>query len=525
MRVWMIAVPVFASLAAMSGRSPPAWADERSGSRSTDAVVKEWADEFDEIGRKKPTMAGAERQLELIHGMEFGPCETAQRFLSDLLKNRRTSGDQRLYALRALLRMADEKSFDQLIKFLSKAKDPTLWQVFGEELLVRPSSAIREWAAGPALKSGDPELLCAWLRARTRQPDAELAEPFRKLFAKEAKEKGNVDIAYHALGALAALAPNTLIPELVAAATHSEWRLRLAVADRVASVQPFEGQAEAILRALFQDESAEVQRAAMQSAARYRCSNLVGHLISKLADRSARTRYVAVEALQALTQQKFGHDARAWAKWHANEDPGAPTTMETPRYHGIDIHSDDVVFVVDVSSSMDWPWEKEPQRIDIALAELKRTLSALTPDVRFDVVVFAEDVRRWKKESVPATAENTAAAAAWAEGAMAQPAGDTFLYEAVSTALDAHPSADTLFVLTDGNPTAGTYWTADGLIASVRAWTRYRRTAMHTIGLSLLNLDRGRPNLSENPAVMKQVLSGIASATSGVYREVAEAPK
>jgi hypothetical protein len=500
------------------------FADDRSGARSTDAVVKEWVDEFEEIAGKKPTLAGKERQLELIKGMEFGPCVTANRFLSDLMKSRKTPGDQRLYALRCLLRMADEKTFGKLLGVLSKAKDPTLWNVFGRELLVRPSGAIREWAKGPAIKSRDPLMLCAFLRARTRKPDAEQAESIEKLFAKHAKEKGNADIAFHALKALVRLAPTTYSEQLEQAATHADWRLRLAAADILPSLQPFEGDVEAAVRALIQDDSPVVQRAAIEGAGRHRRTTLTNLLIGTLGSDAARTRQVAVRALEAMTGQKFGHDAAAWARWHAKEDPGAPNTIESPRYHGIEVHSDDVVFVVDASSSMTWPWEMEPHRIDVALAELKNTLGKLEPGTRFNVMVFAEDQVSWKKTSMPATPENTATAGAWATAAMAEPAGDTFLHEAIQAALENHPTCDTIFLLTDGNPTAGEYWTPDGISASVREWDRYRRTAIHTVGLSLRNLDLGRPNLAEKPAVMKRILSEIASATSGEFREILDAP-
>lgn len=181
----------------------PVYADGSSGARNTDSVVKEWVDEFEEIGKKKPTYAGKDRQLELIKKMEFGPCVTAVKFTSELLKGKKVPGDQKLYALRTLLRMANKKAFGKALGILSKAKDDTLWEVFSKELLVRPSGTIREWAKGEGLKSRDPRMLCALLRARANKVDVELWKPIAKLFAKHAKDKGNEEIAYHALKALA----------------------------------------------------------------------------------------------------------------------------------------------------------------------------------------------------------------------------------------------------------------------------------------------------------------------------------
>ena len=206
------------------------------------------------------------------------------------------------------------------------------------------------------------------------------------------------------------------------------------------------------------------------------------------------------------------------------ENPDAPDTMEAPKYHGIEVHSDNVVFVVDASSSMTWPWEKDTHRIDIALTELKKTLSKLAPKTLFNVVVFAEDAISWKPAPMVATPGNTAAAGAWAQTAMAKPSGDTFFYEAIKSTIDNHPDADTIFLLTDGNPTAGKYWSLMGVTASVRAFTRFQRVAINTVGLSLLNMDRGRPNLTEKPAVMTGMMRGIAQATAGEFKEILDAP-
>ena len=501
-------------------------ADERSGARNTDSVVKEWADEFKEIAKKrKPRMADKERQLELIRKMEFGPCPTALRFLGELLSSKKASGDQRLYALRSLLRMANKKTFDKILKTLSKAKDPTLWEIFGNELLERPSGAIREWASGPALKSRDPAMLCAYLRARARRPDKALAKPLTKLYDKHVKEKGNAEIAYHALKTLVRLEPKTYGEHLAKAANAPDWRVRLAAADAIPFVQPLEGEALAAVRKLFQDDSPHVQRAVIRAVGRARKRAVSDLLVATLASPSERTRHEVVRALETIYGQKHGHNAKAWAEMLQQEDPGVATETEAPTYHGIRVHADHVVFVVDASSSMGWPWEQDTHRVDIALQELKATLGKLNPKKLFNVVVFSNTAKTWKQASLPATPENTRNAAAWAGAAMAKPAGDTFFYEVIQETLGTFPDADTVFLLTDGNPTAGRFWSRDGLVASVRAWTRYTRPIVNTIGLSLLDMDRGRPNLAEKPAILKAVMSGIANATAGEFREVLDAPK
>ena len=70
-----------------------------------------------------------------------------------------------------------------------------------------------------------------------------------------------------------------------------------------------------------------------------------------------------------------------------------------------------------------------------------------------------------------------------------------------------------IFLLTDGNPTAGRYWTTPSLLASVRAWNRHRRAAIQTIGLSLSSEYPGMPNLSEDLKVLASLLPAIAIQT------------
>lgn len=134
-------------LAGLAGPdAPPADADGSTVARTTDAVAKELADEFEELVKsKKPKLKDGERKLEILRELERAPCETAQRFLLGLVKKKSTEGDHRLYAMRALLKMADTKALDTVVSSLQKAKDPTLWQAFGEMLSAGPSDDVRAW--------------------------------------------------------------------------------------------------------------------------------------------------------------------------------------------------------------------------------------------------------------------------------------------------------------------------------------------------------------------------------------------
>jgi hypothetical protein len=487
--------------------------------RNVDAVAKEREDEFNEL-KKKDTPESAKRRFEILKGLAFAPCPTAQRFLLGLVKKSNVPGDERLWALDSLARIADEGAHEDLLAALVSAKDATLWQVFAEALTDRLSEPVRAWYAGPGLDSPHADAVSACLEALRLKPDAAQAPRVAAIWAKTSKSPAKLEVAFRALRVLARLQAATAKPALIEAARSPQQPLRLAAAETIPTLEPFDAECEAAVRGLFQDEDGSVQRTAVALAGLWKRAGLVPALVPMLGDPRARTRHAVSKALAAITGQTFGLDAKAWAAWLEKRDPGKPETVTVPTYHGVPVESDRVVFLVDGSSSMTWPWRREPHRIDVARAEIAAVLKKLPPETLFDVLVFSDKVVSWKKGEVAATPDNVASALSWTEKALAKPAGDTHLFEALDAAFKNDPAFDTIYLLTDGNPVHGRYWTTRGLLASVRAWTLWRRAAVHSIGLTLVELDPGMPNLTEDFGAMKDLLEALAGATSGSYREV-----
>lgn len=479
--------------------------DGSTGARSTDAVAKEWADEFQELDKaKKKTLKGKQRQLAILEDLERAPCKTAQRFLLKLLKKRSTPGDHRLFALRSLVKMADEKTLGDVVAALCKAKDATLWQAFGEFLGQSNESAVRAWMTGKGLEAKRADVLAACLEGLARRPDKETFARVQSLYAKHA-DGGDVDVAHRALRAMARTSGADAKESLIAASKHEDWRIRLAAADALPPMEPFEGELEAAVRGLLQDEEAYVRQTTARRAGLAKRKSLAPELKALLSDPRLRTRRIAADALRQV-----------------GDKPTEDVTV--PAYHGFPVHTDRVVFLVDRSSSMTWPWRKKVHRIDVALSELQSVLKQLPTDTLFNVILFSEKPVFWKKEEVPASPDNAKAAAKWAQKMMVEPEGDTYLYEALEAAFAKNPHFDTIFLLTDGDPTAGRYYTEEGLAASVRAWTRYRRATINTIGLSLFLEDVGMPNLSENRHAMEKLMKALAAATSGSFRKIERVP-
>jgi hypothetical protein len=514
---------LLAALVATLPVAPSAVADDGNVARSTDAVAKEREKEYEDL-QKKDTSAAPGKRVEILRGLAFAPCNTARRFLLGVFQRPKAPGDERIEAMRSLLVMAEESTLEQVLATLAREKDATLWQAFSEALTNRPSDAVQAWMAGPGLQAPQSDAIGACLEALYARPVPATAERVAALYAKHAKPTGDGDLACRAMRILVRAGGPTGRALLLECARHADARLRLKTAEILPFLEPFDAECEAAVRGLLQDESATVRQVAALNAGHAKRSGLAAALIGLLADPRPRTRHVAARALARIAGKDLGHDPKAWAAWLENRDPGKPEEVTVATYHGVRVHSDRVLFLVDASASMTWPWRKPVHRIDVARAELASTLKKLTPDVLFNVVAYAEKVVPWKKTEVAATPDAVAAAIAWADKALADPKGDTHLYEALDWAYANDPQFDTLFLLTDGNPTAGRYFGRGALLSAVRARNRYRRTAVNCIGLSLASEDPGMPNLTEDLPLMRSLLQSLSEATGGEFREVLQAP-
>ena len=225
-------------------------------------------------------------------------------------------------------------------------------------------------------------------------------------------------------------------------------------------------------------------------------------LVSALEAEEARHESAAARlrfrvAIEDLLHQIAGvgepvKSAAEWKDWKARRDHAAgassPISEDHVRtvssgkrtikrkyatYFGREVKSDHVVFIMDFSGSMrrktgtrkhdrgDGGRLNTP-RIVLAKTQFARYLKALDETHQFNVVVFAVGSRAAFKGLVPATRENKAKAQAFLGGLIL--GGSTDLFSGVLTGLQAAgldttvrlgTKADTVYLLSDGIPTAG----------------------------------------------------------------------
>lgn len=346
---------------------------------------------------------------------------------------------------------------------------------------------------------------------------------------------------------------------LVRALRHEDPRLRIAAAERLGDTHHAEA-LEPLLDALA-DPYWQVRAAAVQSLRRLHPADptlrprILDGLVRLLGAEEAeqgRMAFEAVTALRDLAGCDRGWHAADWRAWldarrRGEPPPDEPLTRPViPAYHGLPIHANRVVFVVDVTGSMrdpashtgrlrDVPPRLPPHalacargqealadrldalhrenrarkvstKLDAEKKELIHALLHLPGRVRFALLFYASDTRAWRPGLAPATAENKIDAAEAVADLV--PSGGTDLFGALDelfrlrserapsgsgrkedfqrtrTALDdLDAGVEEAFLLTDGRPTQGAFTDPVRIRREFRKRNRLRSIRLHAIAV------------------------------------------
>ena len=170
-------------------------------------------------------------------------------------------------------------------------------------------------------------------------------------------------------------------------------------------------------------------------------------------------------------------------------------------FYGIKTYSKHIIFVIDISGSMGEHGGKNEQghhRIDVVKRELKnaiRSLNVIESDERgeasFNLVAYEATVKTYKSgKMIPATKKNKEKAFAWIDSLKAF--GATNIYDAIEQAFSIISSketknlkkgADTIFLMTDGQPNRGKVTDPHLIRQEVGKLNRTRKITIHTIGV------------------------------------------
>jgi hypothetical protein len=339
------------------------------------------------------------------------------------------------------------------------------------------------------------------------------------------------------------------------------WMARCEAALALATIKDFDSQAK--MRDMVEDASAKVRIGAMDALAILgteandacvpiiaknlnhadwqvriaACQDLrklgdylaVDALVARMQVESGRIFEEILRTLRWLTNEDLGDKPENWKKWwereggrvkeHKGFDPKPKiddkaneryAKPDTPKYYGVQIFSQRVGFVLDVSRSTNRLFNPDSSTrallhktyehatiFQIAAEEVVASVAALDPRSMFNVIAFGTDVRKWQKSMVPANDSNKHGADVFVHSYEAN--GETNFYGALTAALELDPAAfvspdlrdtlDTMVFLTDGTPTNGDITDADMILEWYGEVNRYFRVRTHTYAFGRLEVD------------------------------------
>jgi len=242
-------------------------------------------------------------------------------------------------------------------------------------------------------------------------------------------------------------------------------------------------------------------------------------LVDRLDAERGRVRDEVVDTLQRLTGANPGPASQSWRLWLGDAGQAfvkgdkplggkKPVARQASRrqikatgsYFGIPQDGNSILYVFDNSKSMQakMPGTTGVTRMDRCRAELHKALDGLTPTKTFNLVCFANKLRRFDDRMLAAIPQNLARAHKWIDSIPLELQTNT--YDSLEHAFQIagrgtvdrqYPVvADTIFFLSDGAPTAKGLGTLVGdnvkqILAAVQRWNPLRRVVIHSIGLGI----------------------------------------
>ena len=237
-----------------------------------------------------------------------------------------------------------------------------------------------------------------------------------------------------------------------------------------------------------------VRAAAYDFCRKVRHAGSVPLLFARVDAESGRLREDVLDVLQSLTARRHPTSSQ-WRDWWASHgasfelvpagaaDPTSKSRSgDTVSYYGIPLVSERVVFVVDVSGSMSARIGTggSRSRLDEAKRQLRRVVEATPKHFRFNIVSFHTTVTALLDQMTPAADKVRAEALGTIEAL--SPTGGTNVHDALERAF-AEQDVDTIYLLTDGSPSAGPIQDPEQLADAVQRWNRVRQIRIHCVSI------------------------------------------
>jgi HEAT repeat protein len=413
------------------------------------------------------------------------------------------------YASVAVLQAAGGIASTRVFITASGTTDPTLRRLLAEALgsMTDDKSATEIYAA---LRSPDPGVRAVMARAlgRLKHPHAadRLSEPLKDkvlevraaaLESVAERQDRNAEAVLHreaqssneesagvAIGLLPAFKSDATLQLLLKLAGQYKPGLAIPALEALGELKAAE--ALPVFEKALKSKDWPVRVAAIRGLARLHRREAVDLLLERVDKEEGRMLAEIVDALRGLTGKPFGYAPGQWKEWWAGEkerfevpDQAAARVSSQAgmtTYHGVPVLSNRIVFVMDMSGSMSETTGAET-RMDQAKKELSRVLSQLGSTAQVNMIFFDDRIEPWHKGLVPVR-QNLKEAQAVVQ--RLAPRGQTNIFDSLELAF-AHRDADTIYLLSDGDPTNGRVIEPDDILREVRKMNRLRQIVIHTI--------------------------------------------
>jgi hypothetical protein len=344
--------------------------------------------------------------------------------------------------------------------------------------------------------------------------------------------------------ALALVGDEASIPLIVERASDRAPKVRIAALDALAAFGRTASRGTAAAAAQLDASAWQLRSAAALCLGAIGRDDAVDPLIERMEKEGGRVHRDIRDALKRVTGDDLGGTARHWREWWRRERvrraagalpsekpaDAAPDgyAKKVPTYYGLRVFSARVGYVVDASYSMVFEIELDPawlsrcgreymprgRKFELARAEIAASLAALDPRTLFNVYFFRTVAEQWKTRLVPATPGNRDSAVGRIDQ-MRPPITpqrthgnlhktnyvDVFRLlldvkkEGIGPAFTDTP--DTVFLLTDGKPSAGDITDSDTLLGWFREYNRFARIRVNVITFGKLE---SNPEFLRRPA-------------------------
>lgn len=372
-----------------------------------------------------------------------------------------------------------------------------------ERLASEPGDDIDQ-AFQELLFSRDPEVQIAAIDALNRRDTAEAVRT--QLWRMLSSKDENVRMAaIEALGRTQFGDPKW-VEKLFALATKRDPIGRIGATTGLAALRT--GEAVDLLHGMLSDDDWRVRVAALRNVVALRKRESLPYLIERLEVEEGRVRLDLASALQQLTGLRLGHRPERWRKFWDEEastfqpppledsllgDESAAKALEAASvasFYGLPVYSNRITFVLDTSGSMRAQAQGlhdsggNSTRLAVAKAQLFDLLERIPDGHRLNLIFFDNGVEAWKRRVETIDAKKRKKLVDFI--VEQQAGGATNLYDALVLALE-DDLTDSVYVLSDGEPTVGGIVHAGGIREQILRLNRRNRVQFYCISIGLIS--------------------------------------